>query len=170
MSFTTDHLVFIDFEASGLDANSWPVEVGLTIIAGGQLQTWSSLIKPEPDWPARSWDARAEQIHGISRTDLDGAPAAADVARELLARIGQRSVVSDAPGFDWNWCFKLVDVIDAVPPRFQDVDRIVKMACKGQMGAMLVAFSHLSDAPREHRVGADTERMATAFVKGMSML
>ncbi len=170
MSFTTDHLIFIDFEASSLDAESWPIEVGLTIIEDGELRSWSSMIKPEPNWPERAWSCESTGIHNIARVDLDAAPSAADVAEQLVERIGQRHIISDAPGFDWFWAFRLLDVIDATPPRFIDVDRVVKLACDGHVGAMLVAFNHLSDAPRGHRAGADTERMAIAIQKGMSML
>jgi hypothetical protein len=170
MSFTTDHLIFIDFEASSLDADSWPIEIGLTTIKDGKLHTWSSLIKPEADWPERAWSWESAQIHNIPRDGLDAAPTAADVGRGFLDRIGQRHIISDAPGFDWFWAGRLLDVIDVTPPIFVNVDRVVASACSGNPHAINVAFKHLSDAPRGHRAGADTERMATAVLSGMAML
>jgi DNA polymerase-3 subunit epsilon len=170
MSLKTDYLIFIDFEASSLDIDSWPIEIGLTIIQDGKLHTWWSLIKPEADWPERAWSWESAQIHGIPRQDLNTAPPAADVGREFLDRIGQRHIVSDAPGYDWNWACRLLEPLDTIPPKFVDVDQVVKSACDGHVGAMIVSYHHLSDAPRGHRAGADTERMAIAIQKGMAML
>ena len=54
----------IDIEASGLDIESYPIEVGL--LFNSSVYTW--LIKPEPKW--QYWDDAAEKIHGISRQHL----------------------------------------------------------------------------------------------------
>lgn len=43
--------VFLDFEASSLDPNSWPIELGVSwITTDFQVETYANLIKPSPDW------------------------------------------------------------------------------------------------------------------------
>lgn len=66
-------LVVMDFEASALTLDSYPIEVGVAIATtpSSSIETWSSLIAPAPDWDLAShWDPDAERIHGISRWDL----------------------------------------------------------------------------------------------------
>ena len=47
-------LVTIDFEASALTLQSFPIEVGIAIARGSssEMEIWSSLIRPEVDWTA----------------------------------------------------------------------------------------------------------------------
>jgi hypothetical protein len=58
--------VFIDFEASSLNKDSYPVEVAWVFEDG---RSRSFLIRPAPGWT--DWSAEAEAIHGISRDQLD---------------------------------------------------------------------------------------------------
>lgn len=45
------NFVILDFEASGLDAGGWPIEIGLSGIGeDGAVGTWSSLIRPDLGW------------------------------------------------------------------------------------------------------------------------
>lgn len=83
----------IDFEASGLSKQSYPIEVGLT---NGEIE-YSALIKPMDHW--RHWDYSAQAIHHIGRPNLvsDGKNAAV-VASELLGLIG-----SDLVQWDGFW-------------------------------------------------------------------
>ena len=98
MTLKPDHLIFLDIEASGLGPDSWPIEVGLAWIVDQAVQTWSSLIRPEPDWDPDAWSDQSAIIHNIPREDLDAAPKAIDVAHEVMERIAARHVISDAPG------------------------------------------------------------------------
>lgn len=78
-------LVTIDFEASALTLQSFPIEVGIAIARSptGEIETWSSLIRLEEDWAASDqWDPNSERIHGISRRSLrDAMPAVAVLAK-----------------------------------------------------------------------------------------
>lgn len=61
----------IDFEASSLDENSYPIEVGVAIVRDGALTSWSSLIRPTPEWRSRdAWSRSSERVHQISREML----------------------------------------------------------------------------------------------------
>ena len=59
-------LAVIDFEASALSIESYPIEVGIAIMANAtaDIEIWSTLIKPAPHWNMRAqWDPDAERIH-----------------------------------------------------------------------------------------------------------
>ncbi|WP_408602004.1 hypothetical protein [Pseudomonas sp. PLMAX] len=55
---------FIDFEASGMAPDSYPIEVAV-VYPGGQFQT---LLRPVPYWD--HWSHDAEDMHGIGREQL----------------------------------------------------------------------------------------------------
>lgn len=77
-------LMALDFEASSLSAESWPIDVGISWIEGNQVQTWSSLIRPASVWERADWSKQSEAVHGISMSDLiDGFANAHDA--ELMA-------------------------------------------------------------------------------------
>ncbi len=90
---------FIDFEASGLGPDSYPIQVGWCDASGRGEEF---LIRPETDWTY--WDYNAEAVHGLTQGDLEinGRPAE-EVARRLAQVVGNCATYSDAPGFDRNW-------------------------------------------------------------------
>ena len=109
---------FIDLEASGFGASSYPIEVGLVLADG---DSYCSLIVPEPDW--HHWDKQAEKVHGIERELLyRHGRGSAVVAQELNQRLGGQTVYSDAWYHDFNWLSRLFDAADSVPRfRLQDL-------------------------------------------------
>ena len=56
----------IDIEASGLDAEAYPIEIGVALPSG---ETFCALIRPEPDW--QFWDDNAEKVHRVPRDILE---------------------------------------------------------------------------------------------------
>ncbi len=56
----------LDFEASSLSQKSWPIEIGLAWLDGGEVQTWSTLIRPEQDWNLSDWAPQSAAVHGIT--------------------------------------------------------------------------------------------------------
>jgi hypothetical protein len=91
--------VFLDFEASSLSDDGYPIEVGWVFEDG---RTESHLIKPAPHWV--DWDASAEALHHISRAmlDADGQPHDV-VARRILDTLGDHTVYASAPSWDGKW-------------------------------------------------------------------
>ena len=91
--------VFLDFEASSLGDDSYPIEVGWVFEDGREE---SHLIRPAPDWT--DWDDGAQAIHGIARTKLvaEGEPHDA-VARRVLDELGPHTVYVSAPSWDGKW-------------------------------------------------------------------
>ena len=92
----------IDVEASGLDPDSYPIEIAVSV--DGQMREW--LIRPKSAWTF--WSVAAEGIHGISRDQLnsEGLPVE-QVADELESFLSDKTVYSDAANWDQFWVFRL---------------------------------------------------------------
>ena len=160
-----EDVLIIDVEASGLGPGSWPIEVGIAWSEAGEVRSWSSLIRPEPDWDPEAWDPVAEEIHGISRLELTQAPAAWTVAMELLSRVAGRPVYSDAPEYDGRWVRRLLDAQPAPDGiRILDFDQAVGAVC-GNRGADW-AYERLERTRTPHRAGPDAQRMLRAILYG----
>lgn len=160
-----NNLRFLDIEASGLEADSYPTEFG---ICGLDLKPTSFLIRPRGEWSNAQWSAVAEQMTGISKSLLTNQGIDPDVAGERIEQSMQdKVVVSDNPGYDAFWLTRLkpfwlhegvrstkeferraIDEL-AATSGFAYVSRIVQ---KGQ--AMY---------PHRHRAGPDALRMAAMF-------
>ena len=99
--------LFIDFEASGLALESYPIEVAWSDESG---RITSFLISPETvqDW--QHWSDQAEFIHGIKRKTLisDGLRPAT-VCAQITAALSHKRVYSDNPDFDGMWMKTLFD-------------------------------------------------------------
>jgi hypothetical protein len=91
--------VFLDFEASSLNDESYPIEVGWVFEDG---RSEAHLIRPAPQWT--DWDPGAEAVHRISRSTLEHEGAAhTDVARRLLDALSPHLVYASAPSWDGKW-------------------------------------------------------------------
>lgn len=89
---------FIDFEASGLGDDGYPIEVGVAWDGG----SFESLITPIEKWTY--WNSQAQKTHGISRRKLEkeGRPAI-EVAEELNKLFKGQTLWCDSK-FDVWWC------------------------------------------------------------------
>lgn len=92
-------LVFLDFEASSLADDSYPIEVGWVFEHGAGE---AHLIRPAPAW--RDWDPSAEAVHRITRAQLqaEGEPHEAVAARMLDVLAGHQ-LFATAPSWDGKW-------------------------------------------------------------------
>jgi hypothetical protein len=104
----TAMLVFLDFEASSLAKQGYPIEVAW-IFEDGASET--HLIQPAPGWD--DWDSRAEAIHHIPRTTLlcDGTPHP-DVARRMVDQLAGHDLTASAPSWDGKWLSTLLRAAD----------------------------------------------------------
>jgi hypothetical protein len=91
--------IFLDFEASSLSDDSYPIEVGWAA-EDGSFE--SHLIHPAPAWT--DWDECAEAMHGISRARLlaEGEPHET-VAHRALQALQPHDVFVTAPSWDGKW-------------------------------------------------------------------
>jgi len=95
--------VFLDFEASSLNHEGYPIEVGWAAEDGTRE---SHLIRPASEWT--DWDPAAEAMHRVSRAQLlaEGEDHAA-VARRVLDRLSPHAVYVTAPSWDGMWLSRL---------------------------------------------------------------
>ena len=96
--------VFLDFEASSLGRNGFPIEVGWVAENGSEE---SHLIRPAPGW--EEWENSAERVHGIPLELLlrEGTPYDV-VARRMLQALEGHALYASAPSWDGQWLSKLL--------------------------------------------------------------
>lgn len=154
---TTEDLVFIDLEASGLSASSWPIEVGWASLNG---LTASYLIKPHNSWPLSAWSETAQTLHGITLEELaQKGRDCSDVCSLINAALEGKTVYSDAPDWDSFWLMRAFRACE-VKPRFF-------------VGDFSTLFDHAPDrktiqkaddlSPRSHRAAADAKNLRTLY-------
>ncbi|SCY71869.1 transcriptional regulator [Microvirga guangxiensis] len=181
-------IVFLDFEASSLNKESYPIEVGWVFASGGEE---SHLIKPAPEWT--DWSPEAEATHRVTRERLieEGTPHG-EVAQRMLSVLSGHALYATAPSWDGQWLSKLLRGagLPRHALRLQDTDiaheraivRILKEAgvpesdWAGHVQAILVdarlkdksggdpAHRALADAKRELCVWRDVQSRAEMYV------
>jgi len=111
------NIICIDFEASGLAANCYPIEVTFTEVETQKIHVW--LIKPAPEWLIHGlWMHDAEEIHGLSLDYVreNGVPAT-EIAEQITRACSNCQVLSDNPFYDNKWLNDLYRVSGAgFPP------------------------------------------------------
>jgi len=97
-------IVFLDFEASSLSKESYPIEVGWVFASGGEE---SHLIRPAPSWT--DWSAESEATHHLTRERLfaEGTPHD-KVASHMLDVLSGHALFATAPSWDGQWLSKLL--------------------------------------------------------------
>jgi hypothetical protein len=171
-------LAFLDFEASSLNKDSYPIEVGW-VFEDGAAET--HLIRPAPDWT--DWDPAAERIHGLSRErpQAQGEPAEA-VGLRLLDRLQGHDLFVTAPSWDGKWLSVLLraaglprhalrvqnaDVAHAaaVIQALGSADRAPEILAEARQGLADEPIRHraLADARQELRLWREVQRLAAAY-------
>ena len=158
--------VFLDFEASSLRKQSYPIEIGWV---GEDGAGESHLIRPAPAWT--DWDERAAVIHGISRETLlsEGEPHER-VCGKLIDLAEGNILLASAPSWDGHWLSMLLRA--AGHPRhlirLQDTEVAFRAAAQKRLGTranetllqgLMDAAQARADAlPVAHRALADARR------------
>ncbi len=152
----------LDFEASSLMQDSWPIEVGLSWLENGDVRTWSSLIQPAPDWGLSAWSSQSAAVHGISHDALHDAPAAPEVVDEFFKILDGKTLESDAPEFDARWLSRLLQAggCDTVPT-VADYHDVSFARFSGL--ALDMRCETLGRHPAPHRAGPDSARLVRAW-------
>src|SRR5262245_10381901 len=92
---------FLDFEASSLSVNSYPIEVAWSLEDGSIEQ---HLISPAAFEGWTDWDPKAEQVHGISREELlTNGESPKSVCGRMNSELFGETVYSDAALYDGMW-------------------------------------------------------------------
>ena len=92
-------LVFIDFEASSLAKESYPIEVAW-VFEDGRAE--AHLIRPAPSWT--DWGEEAEGLHKIALATLLSDGAAHDlVARRMVSELEHHDLLASSVPWDGKW-------------------------------------------------------------------
>lgn len=156
-------LVFLDFEASSLGRDSYPIEVGW-VFEDGTEEGW--LIRPAPDWT--DWAADAEAVHGIGRARLlaEGEDHAV-VARRMMERLTGHDLLASAPSWDGKWLSVLLRGagLPRHALRLRDTEEAQVEAALPALGSREAALDtlqlarlRLADEPVAHRAVEDARR------------
>ena len=153
-------IAFIDLEASGLSARSWPIEVGWCFADGAPQAV---LIRPDENWSMDDWDPQAEALHGLSHDVLvkDGV-CVKDVCERLNDALAGMIVFSDAPDWDGFWLYRLFQAAK-VRQHFvlSDLATVFHQAPPEQVDSFAAEAERL--APRVHRAIPDVLHMRTLY-------
>ena len=167
-TFEIEALAVIDFEASSLSQESWPIEVGLSWIESGEIRTWSSLIKPHESWMIEDWSAMSASVHRIPFEDLMGAPSAGSVAHKFASVLAARTLVSDAPRYENHWLARLLTAGD-LPPSIPVLDyHDISFSLFGGYSLDML-YETLERRPVPHRAGPDSARLAAGWLKAQQV-
>jgi len=169
MEIRISDLFYIDFEASSLSLESWPIEIGMAWIGGSEVQSWSTLIRPDASWNLDDWSLRSAEVHNIPYEEVMAAPRAVDVAREVWGRLQGKTPVSDNTEFEQRWMNKLLGLVDTPSPEFLDYDLIAHSACHGYPEALDRVYERLERTRAPHRAGKDAERLAKGILRGLQI-
>lgn len=153
-------IAFIDFEASGLGARSWPIEVGWAFAAGA---AHSLLIRPAADWSDADWDPKAAELHRIPVTDLhERGLDPSFVCDAMSEALQSRLVYSDAPDWDSFWLMRLHA---AAGRRATIVIRDLRtvIPALSETAEATIAAEAQRIAPRRHRAGCDALHLQALF-------
>ena len=158
--------VFLDFEASSLSKDSYPIEVGWVLVNG---EAEAHLIRPAHDWT--DWDDEAALTHGISRdTLLSEGQAPKQVAERMIEALTPHELFASAPSWDGKWLSVLLR--GAGFPRHQlrlrDTQVVFEEAARARLGdgatgqqvSQLIEAARAISArqPTAHRALADAQR------------
>lgn len=105
---------FLDFEASGLGTNSYPIEVAWSL-PSAEIECY--LIQPHTEWINEvAWDSAAERLHGIPFASLkrEGREPVW-VCERMNAQLTDQVVFCDALPYDLFWLQRLFEAADDSP-------------------------------------------------------
>lgn len=153
-------LAFVDFEASGLGARTWPIEVGWAFEDGAGE---SHLISPAPEWSMDNWDPGAERLHGVTTKMLSDLGANASlVCDRMMKALAGCDVYSDAPDWDGYWMMRLFDAAGRKSAiRLKDFASLMPPVSAEQKATLLASADSM--APRRHRAAEDALHLATLY-------
>ena len=146
----------MDLEASGLGAESYPIEVAWRCPATGRSDNF--FINPDsvPQW--RYWDEFAEELHGLDRERLVVEGISAEAACDRLNEsLGGETLISDALEFDSFWIQRLFKAIGKKPTfRIAGLDELLS-------SEQLIQYRFIARSQfRRHRAMQDVEDLILA--------
>lgn len=156
-------MIFIDFEASSLSADSWPIELGICWInEQNKLRVEAKLIKPHVSWQMSEWSEFSQKVHGITLDEIRAAEDAMNVAQWAKNRLTGSLLLSDASDFDNRWLDKLLATVPASDAL--EVNSIQKHAeARFDGNARAMFFKAYANGYGTHRAAGDALRLGQAW-------
>ena len=148
-----DHIICLDFEASSLNFESYPIAAGWH----GENGTTELLIKPAADW--HDWEQASERIHGISRSQLqENGQSIETVCKKMNLAFKDKFILVDSE-YDKRWNDVLFRAA-GIKPTFKLDDLFVFIARRINTNLRKSEFCFHRDAINEsrndiHCAGAD---------------
>jgi len=150
-------LICIDLEASGLGAESYPIEVAWINDDTGEQDNF--LINPDSADGWSYWDEYAEEMHGIEREEcISKGLDIKQACMRLNEKLKGKTLISDAFEFDLFWLTRLFEATGIKPVfRMAGLDRILTKE-------QLIQFGFLAKAQfRRHRALQDVKDIITCI-------
>jgi hypothetical protein len=162
----------IDFEASSLEHDGYPIEVGLACWPARDepILGWSTLIRPAWDWSLNGhWSAASARVHRIRGRDLlEQGQDPALVAAALNEAIESGGVAwCDGGPYDAHWTRALFKAA-GIAPAFTLGDWHQLATTLGP-AARARALDWLEQTPARHRARADAEGLLLALAHGLGI-
>lgn len=158
-------IAFLDFEASGLQSDSYPIEVGFALSTGEPAQ--ALLIRPAAHWTG--WDPQAQALHGISRSMLFAhGHAVDDVAIWLRRHLNGLDLYVGADE-DLGWFNRLLDAAHSDwRPRIYNARALIESKAlkhRHDLRALsaAVARRHAAANLGAHRAGPDAAYLRALY-------
>ncbi|WP_411818996.1 hypothetical protein ABFZ85_08105 [Hyphococcus formosus] len=155
-----EDIAFIDLEASGLSARSWPIEVGWCFQKG---KPSAKLIRPANEWSLDDWDVGAEALHGVAYDNLLSKGEALEaVCESLNTALAGKAVYSDAPDWDGFWLYRLFQAA-RIRQQFilRDLYSLFQSIPDDKMREYIDRVD--KEAPRQHRAIPDVLHMRALY-------
>ena len=161
------HYAVIDFEASSLSSESWPIEIGLSWLDEGEVRTWSSLMRPSRSWSLDDWSDESAAVHRIPIELVLAAPSVDVVAARFYEALGTRQFVSDAPDFETHWLTRMTEAAD-LPAKgtVLDFHRVSFANFNGL--ALDLLYETIERKAVPHRAGPDSARLVAGWCRTLA--
>ncbi len=100
---------FLDFEASGLGPEGYPIQVAWSAADGAVTECWFIEPAATHGWALEEgWDTGAERVHGIPfATLIEQGKSVAWIATRMNEQLAGQTVYVDGGACDQVWCRRL---------------------------------------------------------------
>lgn len=167
----------MDFEASSLSDQSYPIEVAWSG-ADGNVQSF--LINPSTVSAWTDWNPESEEIHGIPRNQLlQQGYSPIHVCTVMQESLGPTLIYTDAPNYDEFWCRRLFQATQIPFPawKFSNIDDLLcDMFYASKADCVTtptirefcdwleeLKYSARQNAPGEHRAAWDVDYLVELY-------
>lgn len=163
-------LITLDFEASALDARSYPIEVGICRwqAPDAPLEGWSTLITPTEHWATHGlWSRASELVHGIAQEELYEGLSPTETIERLNQIAGAGACYCDGGTYDLDWARKL-NAASEIKATFKlgDWDMLTAHLAPNEY---MQAIHWMDQTSIPHRAGPDAQRLMKALARALGV-